>query len=135
TIDPPTFVVFETGTAGEVAMKVRNPGLALIKNWTAENGSTGDVQHYFGKTLGLLEEAVGLKACDRSQSIDWIGFSYCNDIVRYGIETDGCTASQALMQADGSLTIHGDWKCHFDQHHAPAGADINQRNDESRNIT
>src|SRR5207244_5713893 len=31
-IDPPTFVVFKPGAARESAMKVRNPGFALVKD-------------------------------------------------------------------------------------------------------
>src|SRR5258708_29438062 len=87
-IDPPAFVVVEAGTAREVAMQVRNPAFALVKDWTSKNGSPNNVQHYFGKTLGLLEELVSLKTCDRSQGIDGIGFSYGDDVVRHRINAE-----------------------------------------------
>src|SRR5213595_456896 len=69
-------------------MQVRNPGFALVKDWSSKNRSTGDVQHYLGKALGLLKEAVSLKACDRGQGIDRIDFSYCHDVVRHGIDAE-----------------------------------------------
>jgi hypothetical protein len=87
-IDPPTFVVFKPGAAREIAMKVRNPGFALVKDRTSKNGSPDDVQHYFGKTLGLLEEGISLKTCDRGQGIDGIRFSYRHDVVRHGIDAE-----------------------------------------------
>src|SRR2546422_3989055 len=87
-IGTPTFVVFEARAAREVAMKVRNPGFALVKDWTSEDGRTSDVQHYFGKALGLLEEAVSLKSRNRGQGIDGIGFSYRHDVVRHGIDAE-----------------------------------------------
>jgi hypothetical protein len=69
-------------------MKVRNPAFALVKDWTSEDGSTSDVQHYLGEALGLLEELVSLKACDRGQGIDGIRFSYRHDVVRHGIDAE-----------------------------------------------
>ena len=87
-IDPPAFVVVEARTAREIAMKVRNPAFALVKDWTSKNGSPDDVQHYLGKTLGLLEELVSLKARDRGQGINGIRFSYRHDVVRHGIDAE-----------------------------------------------
>src|SRR5207248_11691458 len=69
-------------------MQVRNPGFALVKDWTSKNRSTGDVQHYLRMALGLLKEGVSLKACDRCQGIDGIGFSYRHDVVRHGIDAE-----------------------------------------------
>src|SRR5437016_14368213 len=69
-------------------MKVRNPGFALVKDRTSKNGSPGDVEHYFGKTFGLLEDGISLKTCDRGQGIVGIDFSYVDDVVRPWIDAE-----------------------------------------------
>src|SRR5207244_1072353 len=87
-IDPPTFVVFKPGAAREIAMKVRIPGFAVVKDRTSKRGCPGDVQHYFGKRFGLLEEGISLKTCDRGEGIDGIGVSYGDDVVRHSIDAE-----------------------------------------------
>ena len=85
-VETPCLVVLKDGTGRKVSVEICDTGFALVKNWTSENRSAGDVQYHLGQALSLLEKTVCLKPRDRGQSVNRVGFRYCHHVIRHWID-------------------------------------------------